>query len=798
MRPYVTSLLVSVCFVATAGARPQPAPAASPDAICAFRLVGLQALFAAANEVGLARQALAGPDPAPAADRLARALELLDAERERVAAEGGSYLGKKDRKTLAKALRAARRPTKKAARRAAREPAAAVEPLAATAGATIGELLAASSDLYGDLTCVGGELRIPHLHVPPGETRRVPGGSAIVAEDGIELFGSLVMAGTPADGLTLVAESGDVVLEGSIDARGTAPAPDALATLQTSARAALQPRGAEPPSCGDGGDFFITANTGNLRVGATFFALGGDGADCPPLEVSDAGQLQPNPGYAHVLHGRVGGNGGDMIVAAVAGSIRFAPRAPDDPGPFSPGSGGAGQDLTFSPGFVPPAGHPEFSLFGGRGGASGRLTLHGAEPGAAPLPRLYGISEGGRGGSLEWDQRAGEALFPHGLLELWVGGGFGGEGTVRGGLGGDVRYEGDRVVNAPGGPVTRLAALAGWGGGAYGDVPRGPDDPVLGGDGGDAEATGHAGWDGIVSHPDGAPGGEASVHGGIGTPSPLPDHPKSIGGRGGDARGYGGRGGNGRASCTDPPGPGGRGGEGGSVVVAGGDGGDAPGGRGGDGGSALVAETGSPGVGGEGDPPGECGLLAEDSDTLPGNGGEGFILGAQGEAVASRFTGCVGDDLAACDDDSDPGSCPRVYSSTVNVHTVYDFGREITSDYLDNGAQECTGDRCVWSRSGGGTTTTVEPNGETRTTSFSYADDYPDLPGGHGHNFSVHCSPSGELHLPGSGGVDRTERPGVEVTVTHSCDGCECIGTRPLATACCACGDCPGGWALCN
>jgi hypothetical protein len=811
MRRRLVSLCAALVLSAgAAGARPRPTPAASPAAICAFRLGTLQTLFAAANEVGLAQRVLGGADPAPAAAGLAAALGLLDAEKRRVAAEGRSYLGKKERRSLVRALRAARKPTKQAALRAGRRPAADVAALATRAGEAIGVLLAASSDAYGGLTCAGGELRVAHLLVSATETRSVPGASAIVAEDGIELLGHLVMAGTPADGLTLVAESGDLVLEGSIDARGTAPASGAaaLAPLGASVRAALRPRGAEPPSCGDGGDVFVTADTGNLRIGASFFALGGDGADCAPLEVSDASQLLQSPHAADLFEGRAGGKGGDMVVAAPLGNVRFAPRPADDPGPFSPGSGGAGQDLTFSPRFVPPGpfpdpmGKPNVRFNAGSGGSSGRLRLHGALVDTAPLPRLYGIGDGGRGGSLRWELASGEWLFPSGTEEIVVSGGWGGTGVVRGGRGGDTRYEGDRIVNRPGEPVTGVVAIGGFGGGVHGDVARGPEDLVVGGDGGHGEATGHAGWHADATHAEAGTGGRAVVGGGFAHAfSDLPDHPKSAAGRGGDARGRGGRGGNGRPSCEDPPGPGGSGGRGGSVRVVGGGGGDAPGGRGraGDGGSVLFAETGSPGVGGDGSPPGACGLVAERAESVPGDGGTGLVLGAQGEAVEVLSTGCEGDDVATCDEvpdpDPDPGSCPRVYTSTVNVHTVHDSGLDINAAYLDSGAQECTGARCVWNRAGSGTTTTVQPNGRTETTSFSYADEFLDIPGyPHAHNFVMHCSPSGELHLPGSGGIDHTERPGSEITLTHSCAGCECLSRIIGNPVCCPCEDCPGGW----
>src|SRR5262245_19805772 len=210
-------LVAAVVWSPGASARRGPGPTASPSDVCAFRLATIQALFGAANGAALASGRLRSGDGTAAPRPLSAATAALNAELRRVKKSGRAHLGKQGRRDLTRPLPAGRRSAMKAARATKRKPASAIE-LVGDAATRIGSLLADQTGAYHALACTGGELRVERLHVLDGETRRVPGGAVIVAADGIELQGDLVMDGTPADGLTLVAERGDVGLEGGVDA----------------------------------------------------------------------------------------------------------------------------------------------------------------------------------------------------------------------------------------------------------------------------------------------------------------------------------------------------------------------------------------------------------------------------------------------------------------------------------------------------------------------------------------------------------------------------------------------------
>src|SRR5262245_39144008 len=794
---FTTALLVAaVAWSPSASARRGPAPTASPSDVCAFRLATIQSLFGAANGAGLAGGRLRAGDGAAAPRSLAAATAALRAELRRVKKSGRTHLGKQGGRDLAKALAAVRRSAMKAARATKRKPASAIE-LVGDAAARIGSLLTGQTGAYRALACTGGELRVERLHVLDGETRRVPGGAMSVAAGGIELQGDRVMGGTTADGLTLVAERGDVVLEGGVDASGT-PLDQGTALRARAARRA-SPRALDHPDCGDGGSVAITALTGNLVIGTAHFAIAGDGASCPPLVVSDATLLQLRRGTVGNYLAANGGNGGLVQLEAARGTVRFVARPPDEPAPFSPGTGGDGQELRFDPSFVPqPAdarspGILEFHA--GSGGMSGSLQVVAARVDPGGLRRFYRQGEGGRGGNFTWDQRQGSGLFPNGVEHLLLLAGEGGPGAVRGGRGGDISYQGDRVVNAAGELVTTVSVLGGGGGEVYEDPDGtsgplrpsllGPDDFLEGGEGGHADATGHAGWNGTEAFPDGASGGYISVLGGGfllgGGGDVLPVHPNSRGGRGGDVRVRGGRGGSGLARCNGAGLPGGNGGAAGPLRAQGGKGGDAPGGQGGDGGDVLQAEAAPPGQGGAGTPPGECGALADSEEVQSGAGGHGVSMGALGSVVEVRSNGCNAEPAPctpAVTTTTLPCGPPFSYHSFVEnetvTRTVTPSGtsvRTTTRTSVEDGTQACTGSgfaaSCVWHRVGSITDTIVETDGEVRTTNSSYDLETPD----HGSIVLDHCAPDGTPHPIYTPGVDRSERGSTTFTRRHDVSG---------------------------
>jgi hypothetical protein len=639
-----TVLAVAVASPLADAARRDDAPTADQPAICAFLQTTLQTLFRVGTEVDLTmeRSATAG---APAAARgLRKAAGALKAEGRRVGKTGRAHLGRTGRKALKRALTVARGAVRKAARAARRRRSDTLAARLDRASTGIGALLGEQTAAHRDLACGPVELRVARLHVPAGATRSVPGGATIVAETGIELLGTLVVDGSSADGITLVAESGDVVLEGGIDASGRAGiAPLAGARLATTAAA-----GPAGQSCGDGGAVSIEPRAGNIIVGGSHFAIAGDGTSCGPLTVSQISELRVVNAPLGVYELPVtGGRGGDVILSAPQGTIRFRPRVAGDPPPFSPGAGGDGAALGVAPTFAPPPGFKYLGLRAGAGGWSGGVRLAAPTVELGTVTQLYRQGRGGRGGDAYWDNGPGTQLFPSGLEIVLLGGGAGGAGAIEAGRGGDATYLGDRVVNAVGDAITSARTVGGLGGDVLADPTYaiGGEDFFEGGRGGDARTVGHRGWNGDATHPDGSPGGDTAATGGPGglfERSSVVIAGNDRGGAGGDARATSGAGGDGWANCGQTGellGPGGKGGDSGPLTVAGGRGVRAVGGTGGNGGSALEAVLGQPGRGGQGAPPGECGADAP-ADVTAGAGGAGVIPGDEGIAVIVTLRGC--------------------------------------------------------------------------------------------------------------------------------------------------------------
>ncbi len=634
-------LALAVASPPAGAAHRDAGPTAALPEICAFRKATLQTLLLVASEVGLTIERSTTAGVRSGAQGLRKAAASLKMEVRRVGKRGRAHLGRPGRKALKRALATARRRVRTAARAARRRRGDALAAPVARASMAVVPLLGEQTTAYRDLGCGPAELRVARLHVAAGEIWRAPGGATIVGETGIELLGTLVVEGSSADGIALIAESGDVLLEGGIDARGTpGTAPAARSGAATPAAAG--------EGCGDGGAVFIEPRAGNVIVGGSHFAIAGDGTGCLPLTVSRVSELRVRlniPGFYEVPV--AGGRGGDVILSAPRGAIRFRPRVAGDPPPFSPGAGGAGAALRFAPAFSPPPLVEIVSLRAGSGGASGVVRLNAPTVELGTVAQLYRDGRGGRGGDAYWDNGPGTQLLPGGLESLFVIGGIGGEGAIQGGRGGDATYLGDRVVNAVGDAITGAVTLGGFGGDVLADADHaiGGEDFLEGGRGGDARTAGHRGWNGDATHADGSAGGYTSATGGTGglfERTGVIIAANTRAGAGGDARATSGAGGDGWASCGpggEPRGPGGNGGGAGALSVAGGRGVRAVGGTGGSGGSALEAVLGRPGRGGQGTPPGECGSDAP-ADISAGGGGGGVIHGDDGIAVAVTLIGC--------------------------------------------------------------------------------------------------------------------------------------------------------------
>jgi hypothetical protein len=784
----IPMLVVLLALAASPGAAAPPAPGPA----CDFRAVTLSALFAAANETARAGAALDAGDGAAAAARLGGAAGLLLAERQHVARLGRAELAKDERKPLLSSLRAARRFARRSARLAAKRPAAEVRPLIVLGAAMLDTTLEQQVTEHAARACGGLAVRVPELVVEHGAVRSVPAGTTITAELGVTILGDLVAPG----GITIEAESGDLVLEGGVDAHygarldvARAARGDEAALAARSARGATAP----PASCGDAEDVVFRARRGNVRIGSRFLGAAGDGGDCTPLTVTDRAQLEETTfsGPRLRLAGRSGGKGGSVRVSARAGAIRFATRPLDDPGVFWPGNGGRGQDLTIDAAFAPPSGFGSIHLVAGDGGPAGSLELDSPSADTLPLYRVLAESVGGHGGDIDWDVRVGGALFPSGLATVYAVAGSGGDGATSGGNGGEARYYGDRVVNGPGEPTTEVFASGGSGGSVFAGVPRMPADATQGGHGGGAAATGHRGADGTEEEPAGAVGGRVEVTGGGGGSVPN-DPARSSAGDGGSASGWGGRGGRGFPSCAAAPGAGGRGGAGGTAYVEGGSGGFAPAGQAGDGGDSVAAFAGQPGEGGDGAPAGACGSEAARPASIWGIGGEGAVPGENGTAVSTQSPACTAAAFT-CEElgpRRDPCVSPRFYGAHVTDYqgapdgSIYTIFENVLSGY-----EVCTGNFCNSAHHTVHTTERRKSFNQTEEAVIRFdprETDWGSLVFGTHRDllWYDHCTGDGELHRAGMPGTDvvRTSPTFVQ-RVAHACVGaCACSST---AVRCC-------------
>jgi hypothetical protein len=303
----------------------------------------------------------------------------------------------------------------------------------------------------------------------------------------------------------------------------------------------------------------------------------------------------------------------------------------------------------------------------------------------------------------------------------------------------------------------------------------GPFDIFEGGAGGDVEVVGHRGWNGDAEHPDGATGGDAAARGGDGgTHEPGESCGACRGGAGGSVSAVGGRGGDGQPSCSAPPGPGGSGGAGGYVLAVAGDGGDTSDGTGGDGGSGLRADTGAPGRGADGVPPGACGAVGG-AAIAEGHGGSGLTLGAEGTRAEPVFAACATEPPVACDPPP-PTGCEHPWS----LHWGYDRSYPSDPDFADSGSvvavESCDAGVCgIW-QSSIRRTLTNRLTGEPETTDVQV--DALVIP--EQYFLQAHCTDEGVLHLGGDG-IDET----ATWTVAHFCGGSLCRCVDPPWTACC-------------
>lgn len=644
-RPWVVAALLLGAVSAPSGRTSAP----TPRTPCEFRTIGLASLWDAGDQLAFASARRAAGEHDAARQAGQRAVRALRSELARAVKEGKPVLGKAPgrayRRDVAKLLGAARR----AARTMRSKKGSPVVSPVMTG--SVANLRSAAGRLYQETHaagCTPAELRVTRLFVAAAEERRVTGGTRIVAAEGVGLAGSIVVepAGPERPGcLTIVAERGDVVLGGSIVCPEDPPVAGAPRSL-------VRPRATEERAA-DADPLVISALTGNLVIQSNHFAIaGGRGADAPYL-FDVARHDAPTP-----LRGIGGGNGADIVLEAQQGTVTVAPRLPGDPLPFKTGNGGHGQFISLAADFETP--WPGLTVVGGPGGNGGLLRIALGRPASLPNSPLFarGSGIGGNGGEVYWRPMDGTRLYR--LTQIELRGGRGGDG-MSGGTGGTVGYAGRRVLHEPGLGPAPISVTGGDGGSALeprivtglevddeGKRARGDGD---GGWGGFASALGGKGRDGQTPpQRDGQTGGAVVAQGGSGGGAVAP------GGRGGDgglAAVETGSGGDGYA--CDPTQPGGNGGAAGTGQCHGGDGGPSLAGAGGKGGNARVTQ-GVPGVGGEGDPPGQCGPASTPPVPFPGRGGDGTILGPDGEESLV---------IGECGPTTEPASCKPTPTTTI-------------------------------------------------------------------------------------------------------------------------------------
>jgi hypothetical protein len=364
-------------------------------------------------------------------------------------------------------------------------------------------------------------MHVTRFSVAEGEVQHVASNTEIIAAEGIEILGDVIVDGSSGGDLSFIAESGDIVLAGKIS----------FATSVSDAKLAVRSQEIPLEDAGrNGGSIEFTTNSPNGDI-----VLSSAQAQ---ISSEDGGHALDEviglfDGTEHVAH--AGGNGGDVILRPGSGTIRFAfDRDPVlVPNYFRLGNGGDGADLTVdSDGFETDS--STLSLTAGAGGRSGRLIIEATSALSGQLPTLEdpiglgGGGRGGRGGHAHWDNgpqtrvTASNRRLP--LRNIVLNGGRGGDGAHEGGNGGRAFYRG-RQMNEEGAPAASVTVRGGDGGDIFpsphGDAvfPSPVDLPLLdvtAGNGGGFVVLGNDGEDGTEQRPDGGDGGDVTGIGGNG------------------------------------------------------------------------------------------------------------------------------------------------------------------------------------------------------------------------------------------------------------------------------------------
>ena len=512
------------------------------------------------------------------------------------------------------------------------------------------------------------QIRVTRYEVAEGSVDRVSAGTEIIAEEGIEIAGTIRVDGAVDGDFVLTAETGDIVISGSIIVDGAKAATrlDGIRFASSDPFEALAPsdwlnqtRATPRP----GVSYIVFAKQGDIVIARLTRFEAGDGQSALDEKIASWG----GDFYA----GTNGARGGDIVLDAPNGVIRLpTDREGGDPAIFDLGDGGDGANVEVDrQAFT--TDEDRLLLAGGNGGQSGRLIF--VTPSVEGVPsgrelfdnnmRLIIGGVGGKGGYAVWvagkvgtvrfdeDGWAVEArqVFPKlevALESIEMHGGHGGDGARVGGNGGVGGYLGANLD--VGEPVPAVETSGGQGGAVF--TSPVPVVAARGGDGGGFYAWGNNGWDGDKAEDgrtfrNGANGGSVFAWGGNGghIVGDANQFPGGVGGNGGGSGTVGpngepwtlpqsGQGGRGMPGCENG-GPGGEGGDTGALRVLGGDGGRGPldgtsgeaGGHGGD----VATLFPFAGDGADGNPPGAGGENGP-VEVRGGTGGAGATPGSNG------------------------------------------------------------------------------------------------------------------------------------------------------------------------
>jgi hypothetical protein len=405
--------------------------------------------------------------------------------------------------------------------------------------------------------------KIEQLSVASGEIMDVQD-NVIISKKGITINGNINLQGKAKEGFEIIAETGDIVISGSVSVDGNnqevklkgIESDGASNFISGLVNGLLPSVNAEvEPEINLDGSITFTARQGSIEIHPSSVIKALDGKNAEDLIVRSLLSEKPEGSNADPVAKETadaGKEGGSIIFDALLVKLILSTNILKNP-TFRFGNGGNGGNVVIedAEGF-PDELTPQMEYIGGRGGFSGRLILKGTtklhyyvqseqngnidgpfdlhadiiEPvlGKSLLNavRVFG-GAGGKGGNVEWiideDRRYKNVDF----IDLI--GGDGGLGMALGGRGGSAKFLSDKAFNYEE-RVPREATHVTVKGGNGGDVYFSylPVAASVGGSGGLAVAQGNNGFDGYDgfdnlnedSTLNGARGGDISIYYGDG------------------------------------------------------------------------------------------------------------------------------------------------------------------------------------------------------------------------------------------------------------------------------------------